>query len=214
MLLLFDLDGTLTDSRAGIVRSFEHALRRMGHACADLPLLVCIGPPLPVAFQTLLGTDDPALIEQAISVYRERFERIGMFENALFPGVAEALTVLQGQGHRMRLVTAKPQPYARTILQHFGIDTFFEGVHGPSLEDRTHNKVTLLASALHGHASTDAVMIGDRAEDVHAAYVNGIFSIAVGWGYGSEAELADATPTYCAQTMDDILRWVEMRAAS
>jgi phosphoglycolate phosphatase len=186
----------------------------MGRGSMDLPLLVCIGPPLPVAFQMLLGTDDPALIEKAIEIYRERFERIGMFENALFPGIAEGLALLQGEGHRMRLVTAKPQPYARAILQHFGIDMLFEGIHDPSLDDRSHNKVALLASALHGHECTAAVMIGDRAADIHAAHANGIPSIAVGWGYGSEAELAEAMPTYCARAMAGVLRCVEMQAAS
>jgi phosphoglycolate phosphatase len=127
MVLLFDLDGTLTDSRIGIVRCFAHALQQIGRPSADLPLLVCIGPPLPVAFQMLLGSEEPALIERAISVYRERFERIGMFENALFPDVMEGLTAMQQQGHRMRVVTAKPQPYALKILKHFQIDTFNPG---------------------------------------------------------------------------------------
>jgi phosphoglycolate phosphatase len=214
MLLLFDLDGTITDSRVGIVRCFAHALEHIGRTSADLPLLVCIGPPLSVSFRALLGTDDPALIHEAITRYRERFERIGMFENSLFPGVAEGLTALRHQGHRMRVVTAKPQPYAGTILQHFGIDGFFEGIHGPTLEDRTHDKVGLVADAVRDHASTDAVMIGDRAEDIHAAKANGILSIAMTWGYGSEAELLEAMPTYRAGTMDDILRWVGIKAAS
>jgi phosphoglycolate phosphatase len=184
MLLLFDLDGTLTDSRVGIVRCFAHALEHVGRAPADLPPLVCIGPPLSVAFRTLLGTDDPSLIEEAITRYRERFERIGMFENSLFRGVAQGLTALRDEGHRMRVVTAKPQPYAGTILQHFGIDVFFEAIHGPTVEGRTHDKVALVADAVREHASTDAVMIGDRAEDIHAATANGIVSIAVTWGYG------------------------------
>jgi len=161
----------------------------MGRASAELPLLVCVGPPLPVAFQMLLGTDEPTLIEQAITVYRERFERIGMFENSLFPGVIEALTAMRRKGHRMRIVTAKPQPYATKILQHFRIDMLFEAVHGPMLEDRTHDKVALVAAAVRDSGSSDVVMIGDRGEDIRAANVNGIQSIAVRWGYGSEAEL-------------------------
>jgi phosphoglycolate phosphatase len=213
MLLLFDLDGTLTDSHIGIVRCFAHALQQMGRVSAELPLLICVGPPLPVAFQTLLGTDEPALIEQAITVYRERFERIGMFENSLFPGVIEALAAMRREGHRMRVVTAKPQPYAKKILEHFRIDMLFEALHGPTLEDRTHDKVALVAAAVRDCGSNDVVMIGDRSEDIRAANVNGIQSIAVRWGYGSEAELADAAPTHWADTMDDIVRWVGIRAA-
>jgi phosphoglycolate phosphatase len=209
MLLLFDLDGTLTDSRIGIVRCFAHALQQMGCASANLPLLVCVGPPLPVAFQTLLGTDEPALIEQAITAYRERFERIGMFENSLFPGVIEGLTAMRREGHRMRVVTAKPQPYALTILQHFQIDTFFEAVHGPTLADRAHDKIALVAAAVRDGESSDAVMIGDRGEDIRAAKINGIQSIAVTWGYGPEAELVEAGPTHSVRTMNDIVRWVQ-----
>lgn len=96
--LLFDLDGTLTDSSLGITRCFVHALERIGRPKAELPLLVCIGPPLPVAFETLVGTDDPQLLEQAIAAYRERFSKVGIFENGLYPGVMEALTALEKSG--------------------------------------------------------------------------------------------------------------------
>lgn len=213
MHLLFDLDGTLTDSRIGITRCFGHALHELGRASADLPVSVCVGPPLPVAFRTLLGTDEPALIERAVKIYRERFERIGMFENSLFPGITDGLGTLRDQGHRMRLVTGKPKPYALRVLQHFRIAEFFEAIHGPALEDGTHDKTALLAAAI-GSDRSDVVMIGDRAEDIHAANINGVPSIAVGWGYGSDAELAEARPTYFAGTIDDILRWVEVQIAS
>jgi phosphoglycolate phosphatase len=206
--LFFDLDGTLTNSSQGIVRCFVHALESVGVDVADLPLLVCIGPPLPVAFRTLLQSDEPRLIEQAITAYRERFETTGMFENALYPGVRQALAELQQMGHRMRVVTAKPRPYAIRILEHFGIDGFFDAVHGPTLGDRTHNKAILVKEALLGITSNDAVMIGDREEDVRAAKANKIASIAARWGYGSAVELSAADPTYEAGQINDVVQWV------
>lgn len=95
MDLYFDLDGTLTDSSDGIIRCFAHAVEKMGVELADLPLRSCVGPPLPAAFRTLLGSSEPSLIERAIALYRERFEAAGMFENALYPGVVEALSELR-----------------------------------------------------------------------------------------------------------------------
>ena len=185
MHLFFDLDGTLTDSAPGIVRCFAHALGRLGVDVEELPRQVCVGPALPVAFEMLLDSDDPQVIERAVTVYRERFETTGMFENSLYPGVRKTLTALQSNGHRMRVVTVKPKPYAIRILQHFEIDGFFQAVHGPTLQDRTHNKASLVEDAVREVASNHAVMIGDRAEDVRAAKANGISSIAARWGYGT-----------------------------
>ena len=213
MHLFFDLDGTLTDSSLGIVRSFEHALKRVGVEVTDIPLIVCVGPPLPVAFRTLLGSANAQTIERAIAAYRERFETTGMFENALYAGVQQALTELHQEGHRMRIVTAKPQVYANRILEHFEIDRFFEAVHGPTLIDRTHNKTILIEAGLREVACSHAVMIGDRDEDILAAKANGIPAIAARWGYGSEAELSAAKPTYSADHINDVVRWVRLGAA-
>jgi phosphoglycolate phosphatase len=212
--LFFDLDGTLTDSSSGIVRCFVHALKTVGVEVSELPLLVCVGPPLSVAFRTLLQSDEPQVIEQAIAAYRERFETAGLFENALYSGVRQALAELQKSGHRMRVVTAKPRPYAIRILEHFEIDGLFEAVHGPTLGDLTHNKAILIAEALREVASSHAVMIGDRDEDIRAAKVNGIPAIAARWGYGSAAELSAAGPSYAADNIEDVVRWVIRDVAS
>ena len=185
-----------------------HALERVGVEVTEVSLLGCVGPPLPVAFRTLLRSADARVIEQAIAAYRERFETTGIFENALYPGVREALAVLQQEGHRMRIVTAKPQPYAIRILEHFEIDRFFDAVHGPTLADRTHNKVILIEEALREVASSDAVMIGDRGEDIRAARANGIPAIAARWGYGSAEELSAADPDYAAEDINDVVQWV------
>ena len=204
MLLLFDLDGTLTDSRPGILRCFAHALDAVGSGTVEPTPAVCVGPPLTRAFETLLGTTDAGVIERAIGAYRDRYEQIGILENALFPGVAEALAGMRRQGHQLRVVTAKPQPYATRIVEHFGIAAFFDAVHGPSFEERSNDKTDLVGLALREAGSRDAVMIGDRANDVRAARANGIRSIAAHWGYAADGELADAD--YSAGSMDEVVR--------
>jgi phosphoglycolate phosphatase len=208
MHLLFDLDGTLTDSSAGIVRCFAHALEAVGAEAREIPLTVCIGPTLPVVFRELLGSGEPRAIDKAIAAYRERFETTGMFENTLYPGVGHALAELRRRGHRLRVVTAKPRPYAQRILQHFEIAPFFDAIHGPTLEDRSHSKAILIEEALRDAASGRAMMIGDRAEDIRGARANGIPAIAARWGYGSAEELSEAEPTYTADDISDVVKRV------
>jgi phosphoglycolate phosphatase len=141
MHVRFDLDGTLTDSRTGIARCIQHALVELGVKCpAEEALTEYVGPALTIAFAALLETSDPVRIDQAIAVFRQRFERIGMFENALYPGVAEAVSDLTEMGFRICVVTAKPHVYATRILEHFGLSGRFSGVYGPELADRTYSK--------------------------------------------------------------------------
>ncbi len=211
--LFFDLDGTLTDSRPGIVASYRHAMAVLGReAPADAELTRYVGPPLGECLAVLLQTGDAALVERAIAAYRSRFERVGMFENALYPGVDEAIAALARSGRDLFVVTAKPAPYARRILEHFGIAGFFRRVHGPQLGDRRHTKATLVRALLAstGIAPDSAVMIGDRADDVVGARENGLGAVAVTWGYGCRDELeaagADALVDSTAGLLDYIAR--------
>src|SRR5262245_38846432 len=122
MHVLFDLDGTLTDSRAGIVRCIQHALLAMGRAAPPEPeLTMHVGPPLSAVFATLLATADQGSIDRAIACYRERYEDIGIFENVVYPGIPDALSDLVSAGHTLALVTAKPHVYARRILEHLAL---------------------------------------------------------------------------------------------
>jgi phosphoglycolate phosphatase len=165
--LLFDLDGTLTDSRPGIVRCIEHALTEVGVPSPGLDALTTyVGPPLPRSFATLLGTSDPKRIELAIASYRRRFEEVGMFENRLYPGIDAVLAELAGAGHRLHLVTAKPRVYAARILEHFKLSGCFRGVFGPELGQRDYSKETLIHQAcasgevdVTGSAGRTAVML-------------------------------------------------------
>jgi phosphoglycolate phosphatase len=197
MHLLFDLDGTLTDSRCGILRCFQHALDELAcEAPVESTLESYIGSPLPIGecFAELLGTTDPVCIDRAVALYRSRFERVGMFENALYPGAGEALAELDAAGHTLHVVTAKPAVYARRILDHFSIAPFFASIHGPDLGDRDVTKTDLVRRCLvHSRAAAaEAVVIGDRGADIIAARANTARSIGVRWGYGDREELADA----------------------
>jgi len=192
--LLFDLDGTLTDPRAGIVGCLRHALDRLGQPCPDDEALASfIGPPLRGTFATLLGTREAPLIEEAIRLYRERFGVVGLFENRVYDGVPDMLERLRGAG-RFLVVTSKMAEYAERIVRHFGLAPHFVAVYGAEPAGRFDDKAELVAHVLarEGLAPERTVMIGDRAFDVVAARKNGLRAIGVLWGYGSEPELRAA----------------------
>ena len=191
--LLFDLDGTLTDPREGITRSIAHALERMGVEPPPLDSLTfAIGPSLRGSFARLLACEDHVRIEQAVAHYRERFADVGLFENALYPGIVEALHAVRDA--KLFVATSKPQVYAARIVRHFGLDVHFTAIHGCELDGTREDKRDLLAHlvATHGVAPADAVMIGDRGVDMLAGRHHGMRTLGVRWGYGSEAELRDA----------------------
>lgn len=211
MDLLFDLDGTLTNSAPGILRCFAHALDRVGRGGIEVPVHLAVGPPLYRVFEALLPLEDIALIEPAIVAYRERYAAIGIFENSPYPSVHDALSTLRRMGHRMRVVTMKPEPYAARVLTHFNLTEFFGGLHAPTLGDRGYEKSDLVAAALLGGASPDAVMIGDQSEDIRAAHANGIRSIAALWGFGAAEELlaanADASAVHISDVVSLVAAW-------
>ncbi len=193
--LLFDLDGTLTDNYPGITRSILHALDRMDapHP-SSTDLRRCVGPPLRESFAWLLNTEDSAVIEQAITHYRERYGDVGWRENIVYDGIDETLEVLAKGTGRMYLCTSKPEVYARRIVTLFGLSLHLDGIYGADLAGRFDDKVTLLAhvAATEGFDPEHAIMIGDRAQDIRAARLNGARSVGVLWGYGVREELAGA----------------------
>jgi phosphoglycolate phosphatase len=211
MDLLFDLDGTLTDSRDGIVRCYQHALAELGRAvppASDLGAFV--GPPLASCFRSLLQTDDCETIERAVASYRRRYEERGMFENSLYPGIADALAALAHEGHRLYVVTAKPASYATRILEHFTIDAFFQAVYGPEMGQRYFDKGMLVETALKTSAIPPEVayMAGDRSDDVAAAKENGVHAIGVTWGYGGRDELIQSGADVLIQSPSDLVAYI------
>lgn len=196
--ILFDLDGTLTDSKPGIINSALYALRRFNETTgANLPtpdpqsLGFMLGPPLRDSFARLVGPGDA---DRLVALYRERYEPVGMLENSVFPGVPEALDGLAAQNYRIIVATSKPEAYARRILDHFHLARFFEAIHGAEPDGTRSDKGELIAYVLksHGLDPWATAMIGDRAHDAIGAKKAGVWAIGVLWGYGSREELSAA----------------------
>jgi phosphoglycolate phosphatase len=190
-VLLFDLDGTLTDSREGITRCIAHALAAHGRVAPPLAELErYIGPPLHRTFEALV----PEAAKEALAAFRERYGTVGLFEKQVYPGIEEALGTLTAISDSMFVATSKPAAYAKRIVEHFDLQRFFRGVYGCEMDGVRADKAELLAYMVteEGFAPADAVMIGDRSHDIVAARANGMRSIGVTWGFGSHEELTEA----------------------
>ena len=192
--IYFDLDGTLTDPKPGITRSIQYALQKLDHHSVPTEdeLTWCIGPPLRASFVKLLGGEDDA--DRAVSLYRERFSDIGLFENAVYDGISEVLTTLSQSGQRLFVATSKPHVFATRIVEHFGLRHHFEHVFGSELDGTRVDKSDLLQYALKIAAvdPSNTVMIGDRSHDMVGAANNRMKAIGVLYGYGSRDELIGA----------------------
>lgn len=194
--ILFDLDGTLTDSKEGIMNCFKYAVEKLGDVPPpDETLLTFIGPPLKQSFASI-GYDE-AKTEQAIAYYRERYEPIGKFENAPVPGGVELCASLHAKGYRMAVASSKPQHMCKEICKHFGFAPYLEYIVGPSSHNNwTKSDVIREAMRLLGVAEADkdkVLMVGDRMYDVHGAKECGIDCVGVEFfGYAAPNELKDA----------------------
>ncbi|MGA8548263.1 MAG: HAD-IA family hydrolase [Mycobacterium sp.] len=193
-LVIFDLDGTLTDSADGIVSSFRHALGQIGAEVPDGDLTSrIVGPPMHHTLATM-GLGEHA--DAAIAAYRADYTSRGWAMNSLFDGISHLLADLRAAGVRLAVATSKAEPTARRVLAHFGLDQHFEVVAGASVDGTRATKTDVLAHALAQlQPLPDRVlMVGDRRHDVEGAAAHGIDAVVVGWGYG-QADFADATET-------------------
>ncbi len=184
-LVIFDLDGTLTDSASGIVSSFRHALARIGAAVPDGDLAsLVVGPPMHV---TLSGMGLGERADEAIAAYRADYTTRGWSMNAVYDGIPELLADLRAKGVRLAVATSKSEPMAQRIVEHFGLDDHFEVVAGASVDGVRSSKADVVAHALAqlGPLPADVLMVGDRDHDVLGAAAHGIDTIVVGWGYGA-----------------------------
>jgi phosphoglycolate phosphatase len=173
----------------------RYALDQLARPCpSDEVLASFIGPPLRGTFSILLETSDPRRIEEALTLYRHRFAATGLYENQGYEGIPEMLESVRQAGYISFIATSKPAVYAERIVKHFGLDRHFAGIYGSELGGRFENKTDLLAFLLEKERvrTEAAVMVGDRAADILAAKNNGIRSVGVLWGYGSERELTEA----------------------
>ena len=192
-LVIFDLDGTLTDSAEGIVASFRHALAAIGAEAPDGDLADrIVGPPM---HSTLAAMGLGARADEAIAAYRSDYSERGWAMNALYDGVAELLGDLRSAGVRLAVATSKAEPTARRILDHFALAQHFEVIAGASLDGSRATKAEVLGHALNQlqPLPDGIVMVGDRAHDVQGAAAHGIATIVVGWGYG-RTDFDDAAP--------------------
>lgn len=204
--IFIDLDGTLTDPKPGITRSIQYALGKLDRPIPPVDELTwCIGPPLRGSLKKLLGSDD--LADRAVTLYRERFSDVGLFENEVYPGIEDTLSTLARSGRRMFVATSKAHIFADRIIDHFKLRIYFERVFGAELDGTRSDKTDLLRHALE---STDvdpsqAIMIGDRSFDMVGARNNGMTAVGVLYGYGSETELREAGAHHVCATPQGVL---------
>lgn len=207
--ILFDLDGTITESAPGITNSVYCALTRMGYEVKDRSgLLRFIGPPLTESMQTFynMNMEDA---QKAVEYYREYYKDKGIFENALYEGLTETLDRLKKDGKIMAVATSKPEKFAKQIAEHFGFSGYFTEIFGASMDASRIEKADVIQYALEslGVGETEkasVLMVGDRKHDIEGAKKNGLDSMGVLYGYGNRNELEEAGADYIASTTADV----------
>lgn len=203
--ILFDLDGTLTDSGEGIMNCAALALERLGIPIPPRDALrVFVGPPLHDTFRQFGVPEDQ--VDEAIRIYRSRYVPVGKFENTPYPGIRELLEKLRAQGNRLYVATSKPEEMAVEVLEHFDLAHFFDHICGASLDRSRIAKDAVISYLLQLHgADGQMVMVGDTVFDVLGAAAHGIPAVGVAWGYGSVEEMKKAGAAAIAVTMDELL---------
>lgn len=203
--VLFDLDGTLTDSGEGIINCATLALRHFGlpiPAYEDMRTFV--GPPLRDSFIRFGVPADQT--DEAIRVYRSRYIPTGMFENTPYPGVRELLEALRAEGYTLYVATSKPEEMSVTILKKFDLAKYFHRICGASIDSSRSTKDAVIAYLLESSgAKEDMVMVGDTKYDILGAKTHGIPAIGVGWGYGKVEEMEEAGAVGIADSMEQLL---------
>ena len=212
--VLLDLDGTLSHSEPGILRSLQWAFEQEGFPVpTEAEVRSVIGPPLEIGLPSI-GVPDDAL-ERVINTYRSRYETTGAFENTLYDGILEMLDSMAAQGLSLSIATAKPEKTAHPILDYFDIAHRFEVRAGATMTSERRTKAQVIAFALdelgiHGHPDLEemVIMVGDRDHDVVGAMYHGIPCIGVTWGYGSIEELLGSGAVALADTPAEVAELV------
>ncbi|KZE98736.1 MAG: HAD-IA family hydrolase [Rhodococcus sp. (in: high G+C Gram-positive bacteria)] len=211
-VVLFDLDGTLTDSAPGILAGFRHALASVGApAPTEEQLALVIGPPLIDTLRGSMGLSED-IAQAALQAYFERYDTTGWAENTVYDGIEPVLAELKNRGVRLGVATSKSERFAHRILDHFALSQYFEFIGGASNDGERRAKPDVIAHSLRnlgivpkevGVGGTDRVlMVGDRDHDVHGAARFGIPAIYVDWGYGIAGENDDAA--FTVTNMDEL----------
>ena len=208
--ILFDLDGTLTDSGPGITHAVQYALGQKGYEVPPREeLFSFIGPPLHTSFQRRCGVDEVGATE-LVRIFRVYYNQMGgILENEVYPGIRELLQALKAAGKRLMVATSKPQAAAELVMHHFGLDEFIpEIVGGTDYTRNTKGKVIAWALREYGVDPRTAVMVGDREHDVLGAAENGIPTIGITWGYGDRAELEGAGAKAVFDTAEEVVNYI------
>ena len=208
--ILFDLDGTLTQSGEGIEKSVAHALRTLGYPvprksnCGNL-----WGPPLYESLLKIARVREED-VSRAIEVFRERFREVGWRENRVYPGIPDLLSGIARSGGHSIIVTGKPEPLAQKVARYFGLDRLLDGLVGTRYDERRSDKEHLIARALEGRNPGRVAMVGDRRFDIEAARRRGFFTIGVTYGYGSREELEQAGADQIVETPQQLREFLEI----
>lgn len=203
--VFFDLDGTLTDSAEGILKSVRYALERLGFPDApDSVLRRFIGPPLHDSFMVHCGFSREEA-QRAVEVYRERYSAVGVRENTLYPGMEAVLQALRAAGASIGLATSKPAVFAEKILRQHGILPLFSEIIGANLDGSMTDKAEILAEAKRRAGSAQILMVGDREFDVFGARACGIDCVGVAFGFAEPGELQAAGAVEIAETAEELL---------
>lgn len=207
--LIFDLDGTLTDSGEGIMKCAQYALMKMGIQVEDhTSLRAFVGPPLEDSFKNFFNLSD-VQAAQAVSYYRERYFSKGVYEQCLYKGAKEMLQALRKNGYRLAIGTSKMLSQTTYVLDYLGIREYFDAVGARDEKGVLHTKADVLNALLNrmgmSYSKSDCVMIGDRRFDIEGAQLMGIRSIGVLWGYGDERELRSAKADYLARDFNELI---------
>ena len=203
--IIFDLDGTLSDSRPGIFNGLRHALTKMGvelDKARDLSDF--IGPPLHASFYNHFFTEREKVLH-AVRIFREYYSETGLFENQVYTGIDELVRELS-LSRKLYVATNKPQPFAERILQHFRLYDMFTQVNGVDISKENVTKAELIAGLMdrYGIHAGDAVMVGDTVYDIEAAQAFGLDTIAVTYGYGNTDDIIARQPTHVVNSVDEL----------
>ena len=211
-ILLFDLDGTLTNPAPGFFASLRYALDRFGvEPPPESEMTAYIGPPLRQSMGKLLATDDREIIERGVELYRERLDNGGKFEADLIDGIPAVLDHFANCGHRLYVCTGKPQPVAAEVVRHFELDAFFCGVFGAKPDGRHADKGDLIRHIWQTEKITSplGLLIGDTVFDMRAAKENRLGAVGVRWGFGNDEDLLESGADCLVSAAPDLIPAVE-----
>ncbi len=209
--LFWDLDGTIINSFEGITRSFAYALEHYGIHVEDMTeLMPVLGPPLRDSFMDMYGFSEQKATE-AVAKYRERYVTRFLAESALYPDIDKTIQKLCDSGYQNILATAKPEGFARSLLEYYKLDGYFSFITGASMDKSRDSKIKILEyiiSKLNIQNTSDIVMIGDRKYDLCGAHSFGIDGIGVLYGFGSREELEQCPHVYLAKDAIDLYNYI------